>query len=106
LRDDGVMVTQSGMPFLKPDWLREHAATLREHFSDVGFFLTTVPTYTGGPMAHGFCSSDATLRRAPVETIRERHAALGGFATKYWTPEVHAAAFALPAYVGELVGPN
>jgi spermidine synthase len=98
------MVTQSGMPFLKPDWLKDHAATLRSVFDDVGFFLTTVPTYTGGPMAHGFCAGDATLRTTPVEIVKERHAALGRFPTKYWTPEVHAAAFVLPGYVRDVVG--
>jgi len=106
LREDGVMVTQSGMPFLKPDWLREHAAHLRSAFADVGFFLTTVPSYTGGPMAHGFAARDGTLRRTPVERIRQRYQSLGRFPTKYWTPEIHAAAFVLPAYVEQSVGPN
>jgi len=105
LRDGGVMVTQSGMPFLSPRWMREHAGHLRAAFPDVAFFLTTVPSYTGGPMAHGFSSSDASLRETPVATIAMRHAALGGFATRYWTPQVHVAAFALPPYVDEVVRP-
>ena len=106
VRDGGVMVTQSGMPFLKPDWLRDHAATLRRAFPDVGFFLTTVPSYTGGPMAHGFSSANPDLKRTPVETIAARHEALGRFPTKYWTPAVHAAAFVLPAYVEAVVSSN
>jgi spermidine synthase len=106
LRDGGVMVTQSGMPFLRPDWLASHAADLRGVFADVAFFLTTVPTYTGGPMAHGFSSDDASLRQVPVATIRERHAALGSFPTRYWTAELHAAAFVLPAYVRQAVDPD
>lgn len=105
LREDGVLVTQSGMPFLSPAWLGDHAGHLRSAFPDVAFFLTTVPSYTGGPMAHGFSSRDATLRRTPVETLARRHAALGGFPTRYWTPEVHAAAFVLPPYVADIVRP-
>jgi spermidine synthase len=106
LRPGGVMVTQSGMPFLRPDWLAQHARQLRSAFEDVGFFLSTVPSYTGGPMAHGFASDDADLRKTPAETIEARYDALGRFPTRYWTPRLHAASFALPAYVEAAVGPN
>jgi spermidine synthase len=54
-------------------------------------------------MAMGWAANDASLRRTPVETIAERYAAAGRFATKYWTPEVHCAAFALPRFVAEIV---
>ncbi|WP_108659712.1 polyamine aminopropyltransferase [Acuticoccus kandeliae] len=102
LKPGGVLVTQSGMPFLSADWLSGHAATLRGVFGAVSFFLTTVPSYVGGPMAHGFSTDDAGLAAVPVETLRARHAALG-LTMRYWTPAVHAGAFALPAYVAEIV---
>ncbi len=105
LRRGGVMVCQSGMPFLTGAWLREHAATLRTAFEDVGFFLSTVPSYTGGPMAHAFVSNDAALKSVSQETLEERARALG-LATRYWTPAVHRGAFALPPYVAERVAPR
>lgn len=103
LRAGGVVVTQSGMPFLTPAWTRDHAATLQRAFADVAFFLTTVPSYAGGPMAHGFLSADGRLRAVSTDILAARHAALG-LPMRYWTPAVHAAAFALPPYVAAAVG--
>ena len=105
LADGGIMVTQSGMPFLTPDWLRKHAATLRGAFPDVAFYLTSVPSYAGGPMAHGFLSAGPDALRVPVEILTERHHA-SGLALRCWTPAHHAAAFALPGYVAALVTPR
>ena len=42
-------------------------------------------------------------RRTPVKTIAARYRKAGSFATKYWTPEVHAAAFALPRFIADIV---
>ena len=47
-----------------------------------------------------------TTRRCaqtPLKTIAERYRKAGSFKTKYWTPEVHKAAFALPRFIAELV---
>jgi spermidine synthase len=38
-----------------------------------------------------------------VKAIAERYRRAGRFATRYWTPEVHAAAFALPRYISALI---
>ena len=51
----------------------------------------------------GWATDDAKLRQAPVKTIAERYKKAGRFATKYWTPEVHVAAFALPRFIAEKV---
>ena len=105
LAPGGIMVCQSGMPFLTPDWLRGHAATLREVFADVAFFLSTVPSYTGGPMAHAFASDDRAKRGVGEDVLAERAEALG-LAMRYWTPAVHRGAFALPPYVAETIAPR
>jgi spermidine synthase len=54
-------------------------------------------------MAMGFATDNAKLRRAPVKTIADRYRKAGSFATRYWTPEVHVAAFALPRFIAEKV---
>ena len=41
--------------------------------------------------------------RRPLKTIAARYRKAGSFKTKYWTPEVHKAAFALPRFIAELV---
>ncbi|WP_211100625.1 polyamine aminopropyltransferase [Acuticoccus sediminis] len=104
LRPGGVMVCQSGMPFLTGGWFGGHAETLRGVFEDVAFFLSTVPSYTGGPMAHAFLSTDPSLKSVSEATLEKRAEGLG-LATRYWTPAVHRAAFALPPYIADLVAP-
>jgi len=61
-----------------------------------------VPTYVGGLMALGWASDDPSLRRLGVESLRTIVASRG-LVTRYYTPEVHLAAFALPGYIQELL---
>jgi len=103
LAPGGVLVTQNGVPYLQSGELAATMACLRPLFADVGCYLATVPTYVGGPMAFGWASDDAALRRVSVEALEDRLAE-AGIATRYYTPEVHMAAFALPPYIEELLG--
>ncbi len=98
LKPGGVLVTQNGVPFLQPDELTSTMGKFQRLFADAGCYLATVPTYVGGPMAMGWGTDDASLRYVSVEMLSSRfaHAA---FEPRYYTPAVHAAAFALPVYV-------
>jgi spermidine synthase len=97
----GVMVTQNGVPFLQPDELISSVGHFRKLYADGSCYVASIPTYVGGHMAMGWAADDAKLRQATVETIAERYKAAGSFATQYWTPEVHKAAFALPRFIAE-----
>jgi spermidine synthase len=103
LTKGGVLVTQNGVPFLQPDELVSSMRHLRGLFADVGCYVAAVPTYVGGHMAMGWASDDKRLRRMSARTIAERRRKAGGFATRYWTPEAHVAAFALPRFIAECV---
>ena len=46
----------------------------------------------------GWGTDDETLKEVPVEELARRYEA-AGLVTRYYTPEVHKAAFALPRYV-------
>ena len=103
LTPGGVLATQSGVPFLQPGELvgsLRHCARL---FADASCYVAAVPTYVGGHLAMGWASDDRRLRRASARTIAARYARAGRFATRYWTPDVHVAAFALPRYIADLV---
>lgn len=102
LRPGGILVTQSGVPFLQPEETHNSYQRLKSHFADVWFFVTSVPTYIGGLMALGWASSDQKYRTLPVELIRERSSTIH-LDTRYYTPEVHVASFALPRYVERLL---
>jgi spermidine synthase len=99
----GVMVTQNGVPFFQPDELISSVGHFRKLYADGSCYVAAIPTYVGGHMAMGWAADDAALRQVPVETIAERYKAAGSFSTKYWTPEVHKAAFALPRFIAEEV---
>ncbi|HVY57736.1 MAG TPA: polyamine aminopropyltransferase [Xanthobacteraceae bacterium] len=99
-----VMVTQNGVPFLQPDELAASVRHFRSLFADGACYVAAIPTYVGGHMAMGWASDDPGLRRVAAEALAERHAQAGSFATRYWTPEVQAAAFALPRFIAEAIG--
>jgi spermidine synthase len=101
LAEGGILVTQNGVPFLQPEELTASVRAFRALFRDAACYLATVPTYAGGPMAFGW-ATDGEARRVPPSVLAERVAA-AGIATRYYTPEVHAAAFALPGYVAKLI---
>ena len=101
LADGGVLVTQNGVPFVQGRELTTTMRAFRALFADWTCYLATVPTYAGGPMAFGW-GTDGTARQVPLETLKSRFAGFGR-KTDYYTPEVHAAAFALPGYVARLL---
>jgi len=102
LKPGGVLVTQNGVPFLQGGELASSIGHFSELFTDARCYVVAVPTYIGGHMALGWASDDAALRAVPLEVITERFEA-ADFATRYYTPEVHRAAFALPRYILDIV---
>jgi spermidine synthase len=103
LKPGGVLVTQNGVPLLQSGELRSSVKKFRKLFSDASCYIAAIPTYVGGHMAMGWATDDARLRRTPVATLAKRYEKAGSFRTKYWTPEVQRAAFALPRFIAELV---
>jgi len=100
----GIVVTQCGVPFMQAEELRDTTRRRRRHFADASAYLAAVPTYVGGFMALGWSAQDPTLRRHDAATIARRAAAAGILGTtRYWSPAVHVAAFALPPYVEALL---
>jgi spermidine synthase len=98
-----VLVTQNGVPIFQPAELTSSMAKFTALFADGFCYVAAIPTYVGGHMAMGWATDDRRLRRTPVATIAARYRRAGSFPTKYWTPEVHAAAFALPRFIAEAV---
>jgi spermidine synthase len=98
-----LMVTQNGVPILQAEELTATIAKLRGLFADGYCYTAAIPTYVGGHLAMGWATDDAGLRRATITTIAGRYRKAGRFATRYWTPEVHVAAFALPRFIADKV---
>ena len=92
---------------MQAEELRETSARRRRCFAHVGAYVAAVPTYVGGFMTLGFAAKRAGLDAVDVATLRARARTCGVLGTtRYWSPEVHVAAFALPPYIAEqLVSP-
>jgi spermidine synthase len=103
LNRGGILVTQNGVPMFQPRELTSSIAKLGRLFVDTTCYVAAIPTYIGGHLAMGFATDDTRLRVASVKAIAARYRRAGSFATKYWTPEVHAAAFALPRFIADKI---
>ncbi|MGM0583139.1 MAG: polyamine aminopropyltransferase [Pseudomonadota bacterium] len=101
LNPGGILVTQNGVPFLQGEELTDTMRAFKALFADWGCYMATIPTYSGGPMAFGW-GTDGEARRTDAATLRRRFEA-AGLTTRYYTPELHPCAFALPRYVLDLM---
>jgi len=98
----GVLVTQNGVPFLQRDELVTSVERFARIFKDAAAYIAAIPTYFGGHMTLGWATDNPDLRRQAVSVLEERFSS-AGFETTYYTPEVHAAAFALPKFILDAV---
>ncbi len=98
LTPGGILVNQNGVPFLQGGEVTMTARRRKKFFKDAGFYVAAVPSYYGGLMALGWATDNRRSRAVPAATLRRRFQA-ARLTTRYYTPEVHAAAFALPQFI-------
>ncbi|MBI3711122.1 MAG: polyamine aminopropyltransferase [Proteobacteria bacterium] len=101
LTDSGILVNQNGVPFMQDSEVTMTYKRRRKHFKDTGFYVAAVPTYYGGFMTLGWASPNPKNRAVPQAAIEARYKA-ARLKTKYYTPAIHKAAFALPRFVESL----
>jgi len=98
LTPGGVFVAQNGVSFMQIEEVTTTAQRLKPYFADQSFYSAAVPTYVGGIMTFAWATDNQDLRSLDAKIIRERFE-IAGFSTRFYTPEVHQASFALPQYV-------
>lgn len=103
LNPGGIMVTQNGVPFHQMDEIRQTGEHLKTLFSDWHFYIAAVPSYVGGAMCFAWATDEPRLRHTDLATLRERYRK-SGIATRFYNPEIHFSAFALPQYVLKAIG--
>jgi len=96
LRPGGILVAQSGNPFVERSRLDACLARLRGVFRDTSFILTSVPAYLGGPFVFAWGCDDAGTRALTAEELSARPVPQG---LRCYTPAVHAAAFVHPPWL-------
>ncbi|MDB4575983.1 polyamine aminopropyltransferase [bacterium] len=103
LNQGGVMATQNGVAFFQIDEVKTTSERMGKHFSDQTFYSAAVPTYYGGVMTFAWGSDNTALRTVPLEELQRRFES-AGFKTRYYSPQVHVASFALPQYIVDALG--
>lgn len=98
LRKDGMMAAQTGAVFFEGELVRDTFHAIATAFPHVHLYTANVPTYSVGPFSLTF----ATKRRMetkpqPVRRPRPQ------FKTRYYSQEMHRAAFTLPPYIKNLL---
>jgi spermidine synthase len=94
LRDGGIVCTQGECMWLHLDLIRPLVRSISRIYQSVGYAYTTIPTYPSGQIGFilatkGRGSCEEPTRAPPTEVQRD---------LKYYTTELHKAAFVLPAF--------
>lgn len=96
LNPDGILVAQTESPYLNRELVQRCFRAMSAVFPLARLYLSTVPTYPGGLWSF-------TLGSLGPDPLKPEGRPPEG-ACRYYTPEVHQAAFALPPFVQELIG--
>ncbi|MBU6384133.1 MAG: polyamine aminopropyltransferase [Verrucomicrobia bacterium] len=96
LKAGGILVNQNGVPFLQKEELKGSYQNRKPHFKEVSFYLTAVPTYTGGFLTIGWASDKK--HKVSEKTLAERLSRIEG-SMRYYTPAIHKASFTLPQFM-------
>lgn len=103
LAPSGFAVFQNGVPFFQPEELVDTLKQMQRTFRYCGVYLAVVPSYIGGFMALTWVSNDAILGDPAKQAGVDAAFAAARLRTDYYTPAIHRAAFALPAWIERLV---
>ena len=101
LREDGIMVNQQGSPFYAED----AEAMQRSHKPIVSTFPISkvyqahIPTYAAGYWLFGFASK----KYHPINDLNAENWSALNLRTRYYTPRLHVGAFALPAFLEDML---
>ena len=101
LTEKGIMVNQCESPFYSEDRIAMQRAHKRivESFPISKVYQAHIPTYPSGHWLFGFASK----KLHPVKDYDGKSWQQLGIKTRYYNPQLHIGAFALPNYVQELL---
>ncbi|MGI9524407.1 MAG: polyamine aminopropyltransferase [Hyphomicrobiaceae bacterium] len=102
LRSDGIFVSQTSLPFHTPGHLSSNIQLLSPLYDLATAYTFTHPSYFGGEFCVSWASDCREHLDVATATLAGR-ATTRNISTQYWTPALHAAAFALPAYMNAII---
>ncbi|KEF38452.1 spermidine synthase [Schinkia azotoformans MEV2011] len=95
LKEDGIFVAQTDNPWFKADLIREVQRDVKEIFPIVKLYTANVPTYPSGLWTF-------TIGSKKHDPLAVEESRFHDIETKYYTKELHKAAFVLPRFVEDL----
>jgi spermidine synthase len=95
LKKDGIFVAQTDNPWFKADLIRQVFSDVSEIFPITRLYTANIPTYPSGLWTF-------TLGSKKYDPLQVKEERFHDIETKYYTKELHAAAFALPKFVKDL----
>ncbi|HHY73806.1 MAG TPA: spermidine synthase [Bacillus bacterium] len=95
LREDGLFVAQTDNPWFKADLIRDVQRDVKEIFPIVRLYTANVPTYPSGLWTF-------TIGSKKHDPLAVEESRFHDIETKYYTKELHKAAFVLPRFVADL----
>jgi spermidine synthase len=96
LKDDGVFVAQTESPFFTPELVGRIFGSLAALYRHTYLFLASVPTYSVAPWSF-------TIGSKAAHPLEPRGCPPEDWQLRYYTEEIHRAAFALPAEVKKVL---
>ncbi|MBM7690640.1 spermidine synthase [Peribacillus deserti] len=96
LKEDGIFVAQTDNPWFKADLITEVQRDVKEIFPITSLYIANIPTYPSGLWTFTIGSKVHN----PLDVNEERFHEID---TKYYTKELHKAAFVLPKFVQDLI---
>jgi spermidine synthase len=101
LRPGGVFVSQTGSPMFQVEEFELALRNLTPAFPSVEPYIGFVPTYPGAFWSYMSATDGPAVSGMAAGEIADRLASRA-IDTRYYTPSVHAGAFALPAFVEQI----
>ncbi|UHA75969.1 polyamine aminopropyltransferase [Paenibacillus sp. 481] len=95
LKEDGIFVAQTDNPWFKADLIQQVTRDVKEIFPIVRVYGANIPTYPSGLWTFTMGSKKHDPLNVDETQIPEMD-------TKYYSPRLHKAAFALPKFVEDL----
>jgi len=102
LKEEGLIVTQSSSALLLTNELLSIYANLKAVFPLVRVYLAPVPSYPGVLWSFTLASAGNDPLALDEATVRQRLEARG-ISSRYYSPQMHLASFALPPFLAGLL---
>jgi spermidine synthase len=95
LKPDGIFIAQTDNPWFKADLIQQVFKDVKEIFPITRLYTANIPTYPSGLWTF-------TLGSKIYDPLKIKEDRYHEIETKYYTKELHQAAFALPKFVKDL----